>query len=328
MKKRALISTLILIASQPALCSPVDDIMNIMKNNSNNASENSQNLPDLNGQHEPNDRIQKEQAPKPKLEDNPNAQATWTDPSTQLIWSTCYLGQAFDTNTGECKGYRADIDWADAMMMAKKANLYGFNDWRVPTAQEYKTALKRKDIGAPSILSYQHDRLWASTLGKNSATDVVIINTDFEAELIDADRLKGNRDIYNGHKGVYSLLVRGGTSNGDFEKGIILAQSDLDMAQKAAQALADKARKRQEDSLRQQQAAIEMVAKFQKNIKVGDYTKQGLVIAIKGSLIKVQQYGKQCIEYFQNSGGCYKWQKFVAGEAWVNRSELLPQDNR
>lgn len=74
----------------------------------------------------------------------------------------------------------------------------------------------------------------------------------------------------------------------------------------------------------------EKTIELRKRVKVGDYTKQGLVIAINGTLVRVQQYGRQCIRYsssfnkYNNSYDCVDYQKIITGEAWVNRNELLP----
>lgn len=66
----------------------------------------------------------------------------------------------------------------------------------------------------------------------------------------------------------------------------------------------------------------EKVANFRKNLKVGDDATAGMVIEIKGNLIKIQTNDSQCSQR-DYKGNCSNWINTPV-EKWVKRSELYP----
>jgi len=109
-------------------------------------------------------------------------------------------------------------------------------------------------------------------------------------------------------------LVRGGTA-GSYQQALQTASTVLKnpmIRAKAAQA-------KQDDLTRR-------TALLRQNVKEGDKTTQGLVIEVKGSLVKLQTYNRVCVAMneFTNPPVCTRSQSVAAGEAWVNRNELTP----
>lgn len=76
---------------------------------------------------------------------------------------------------------------------------------------------------------------------------------------------------------------------------------------------------------KQQEAAeyARLTRELQKNVKPGDRVPFGLVLEVKGDLVKLQTYEQQCTIWF-NSSTCQRYEMVVAGEKWVRRDELRP----
>ena len=302
-----------------------------------------------------------EEVIKPKVSSivKPPISTTWQDPDTGLMWNKCPMGAKWNPERYEKTGcdleFRKERTWGEAILYIKDASLYGYNDWRMPTLQEFNTlylglvsncaenkkSINLADKNAPFVygcgkLKVQTDSLigfyesyspyWTSSVSSSSENGVALTMSYENIIGGPADRPKSNQ--------LGTFMVRGGVSNGSFERSVEIAKSDLAKEQEKEKELADASRKRQElenqknEKLRQ--AYNEGVVQFQKKIKIGDYTNKGLVIGIKGQLIRVQQYGSQCVYYSPNVNphshrpDCLKAEKVVTGEAWVNRNELAP----
>lgn len=83
--------------------------------------------------------------------------------------------------------------------------------------------------------------------------------------------------------------------------------------------------KREAEAEKQRQIAYnKKVANFRKNLKVGDDASAGIVIEIKGNLVKIQTNDRQCTQrdYRGNCGNYIN----TPVEKWVKRSELYPAD--
>lgn len=77
-----------------------------------------------------------------------------------------------------------------------------------------------------------------------------------------------------------------------------------------------------EQARKEQEAYDRKVANFRKNLKVGDDATAGMVIEIKGNLIKIQTNDRQCSQKDYN-GKCMNYVNTPV-EKWVKRSELYP----
>lgn len=75
---------------------------------------------------------------------------------------------------------------------------------------------------------------------------------------------------------------------------------------------------------KEEQEKEQKVANFRKNLKVGDDATAGMVIEIKGDLIKIQTNDSQCSQR-DYKGNCSNWINTPV-EKWVKRRELYPAD--
>lgn len=75
---------------------------------------------------------------------------------------------------------------------------------------------------------------------------------------------------------------------------------------------------------KEEQEREKKVANFRKSLQVGDDTSTGIVIEIKGNLVKIQTNDEQCSQR-DYDGKCRNWISTPV-EKWVKRSELLPAD--
>ena len=258
----------------------------------------------------------------------------WQDSNTGLTWRTCIVGSYFTPNNDSDRGYCETSQygkastWAEMILFVDELKLADHDDWRIPTQKEFSNLYSTDNAKRLSELGWVY--LWTSTPSDKpeSADEVVMVysNKGEGGELKNISKDKGYK--------AYAYVVRGGVSDGTFENMVNVAKSDLIKKQKKDQELASTERQAQEKMAvkaeRDRKAYYAKIVAFRKSVRVGDYTKQGLVIGIKDSLVKVQQYGKQCIEYSSNinsynkSYDCLRMQKVVTGEAWIKRDEILP----
>lgn len=77
-----------------------------------------------------------------------------------------------------------------------------------------------------------------------------------------------------------------------------------------------------EQARKEQEAYDKKVANFRKNLKVGDDASAGMVIEIKGDLVKIQTNDSQCSQR-DHKGNCSNWINTPV-EKWVKRRELYP----
>ncbi len=283
-------------------------------------------------------------------------QGMWRDPKTDLIWMRCSLGQVWSGT--QCEGEPVNYTWLNAVLYVKDLNLLGHNDWRIPTKEEFVTifncddgcsqfeesVFSREVFMTPNVQDYEYH------------TSSIKINYYKEREpliLLNATRYIGENMTRPGSiAGVVLehrlILVRGGKPNELFNNVVEIAKTAIKQMQedqKKSEERAEISKRENEEYaakevenrklqlIRIQQAKQVYAAKtveLRKSVKVGDYTKQGLVIGINGALVKVQQYGRECIRYgsgfnrYTNSYDCVDWQKVITGDVWVKRNELLP----
>lgn len=70
-----------------------------------------------------------------------NAAGVFTDKRTGLMWRRCAIGRNWDANSNQCKGDTKNASWADMIRLVHDAKYAGLSDWRLPTAEEYKTLI-------------------------------------------------------------------------------------------------------------------------------------------------------------------------------------------
>lgn len=71
-----------------------------------------------------------------------------TDTRSNLMWTRCLLGAAWNGTT--CEGKAASYGWQQAQELAKNSNYADFNDWRIPTFEELKS-LADKETAVPMV---------------------------------------------------------------------------------------------------------------------------------------------------------------------------------
>jgi len=114
--------------------------------------------------------------------------------------------------------------------------------------------------------------------------------------------------------------VLGGKASSEF-----VNEKTENAAQAARQRAAEDARQREEDARNRKEAQDReiKVAAFRKSIKEGDDTSAGVVIEVKGNLIKIQTNDSQCSQRDYDNN-CKNWINTPV-EKWFKRSEVYPQ---
>lgn len=74
---------------------------------------------------------------------------------------------------------------------------------------------------------------------------------------------------------------------------------------------------------KKQQAHYAKLNKFRKNLQEGDETSNGLVVQVKGNLVKIQTNDSQCSQR-DYKGNCSNWINTPV-EKWIKRSEVYPK---
>lgn len=79
----------------------------------------------------------------PAVMASPEPDKVWVQPSTGLTWARCAIG--WDNYTETCKdqqGKKAHYTWHEAVIAADESTYAGYDDWRLPTAEEIYTLLE------------------------------------------------------------------------------------------------------------------------------------------------------------------------------------------
>lgn len=302
----------------------------------------------------------------PQAKPTPN-QGYWTDPKTGLTWSRCLLSTTWEDGSCS-NNYPEKYSWADVVLKVNDLTMLGFDDWRLPTVQELNTVFygRMKPDGTPCsnsspkfdladknaaiyvgcgsndgpdgvFLNASYETLWTSTPGKDTARTAISLETSTSAAsggVREEDRLSSPNSLPQNPNPLTlrALVVRGGTRNGVFENSVNLAKADLQYFDKGRSQYADQVRLQRAAVAQEAQERVQRVnaanEKVRKNLKVGDRVKEGLVLEIKGELVKIQRYGKECKNYsaaiMPNTGErvCLAWKQVVTGEEWMRRDEI------
>lgn len=81
----------------------------------------------------------------------PDSAATYTDPTTGLMWQRCAMGQQWQE--GRCIGEAKRYPWQQAHPI--HSDLAGYTDWRLPTKEELATIIRCSN-GTPAIEALTH----------------------------------------------------------------------------------------------------------------------------------------------------------------------------
>lgn len=242
-----------------------------------------------------------------------NKDGTVTNTRNGLIWKRCAEGS--DYGNGICTGSGTKVNWKSSKLIAQGNRFLNKSDWRLPSKEEFEEVLGTYDecqnnpegeYAASKAIALAGGIFWSSSSDVDKPNLAWTVNFDFGTPYRD--------NISNSY---YVRLVRNGNmlggkatlefSNELRDKVTKLAhQNDLEVARQG-QEVKDRERK---------------VAAFRKSLKEGDETTDGMVIEVKGNLIKIQTtYAKCTVTGFN---GCLK-SKDIYEEKWVKRSEIFPQ---
>ena len=126
------------------------------------------------------------------------------------------------------------------------------------------------------------------------------------------------------------LMVRGGTPSPEYLDALQVAKDTIARRKIKEQQAAVAAQESNAKLAEAQKKYAADLQAFRKSIKQGDKVANGLVIAVKGNLIRVQTSGKQCTEYsynvnpYSHQHNCIRSITVATGEQWMNRDDVMP----
>lgn len=286
--------------------------------------------------------------------DDLKKQGMWQDPRTGLIWSRCLVGVTWDSS--DCAPQWKQVgSLLEAVYAASEVRVGGYSDWRVPTPEEIDslrdcsnqqgpgdgiteypgndgatraTFTKCKWGGEPKLGSKETFSSWTNMNKSNW-----LVSPDPKRPWVVFDGvLKPFDEQLAGYLAI--RVVREGKIPAFYSQLLSQAQAfhEKQMAgnkvkqQEAQQAAMARAQAKQQEAAEYQRKAKEM----QRNVKPGDRTPQGLVLEVKGDLVKVQTYARECATYravrnpISGQFDCEVHQMVVSGEKWIRRDEIRP----
>lgn len=126
-----------------------------------------------------------------------NGDGTITDNQTTLMWKQCSEGQTEAT----CVGAARRMTWPEAIATSADANFAGFDDWRLPKADELK-GLIESACSNPAI----NERYFANTYAGGYWTSSKFEGDDDYIRYVE---FQSGKSSYNGESTYYAVrLVR------------------------------------------------------------------------------------------------------------------------
>jgi hypothetical protein len=273
-----------------------------------------------------------------------NGDGTLTDLHDGLVWQRCVVGQKWDGR--RCVEKQQYLTWFEAMTRAKSNNFLNLSDWRLPTRTEFMT-LMQKITECPKLTSpYWMEDLFSRTpnaffwsitphsieftpLSEGGGTGIVA--NFYSTSLYSMTRNESlvQDETGSGYNRYYARLVRGGQlleGEGlpEFEREyqrLAKAAGDSRVAKSAEEELKKKQALAQQKQQREQEAKT---LSFRKNLQVGDKAREGLVLEIRGKLVRVQFTEHPCTQRFANNACAGVGT--VLSEKWVQRNEIYPSN--
>lgn len=282
----------------------------------------------------------------------------WKAPSG-AIWMRCSLGQAWDGNT--CTGTPTNVAWWRAVAAAAEVRFDGKKDWRLPTIWElwslahcsngFDTSSSPPDlmptptgpvrVAAPCNGSRFNQANFARpTLDQASFPASYTGNywsstpNGVKRWMVDFGRAYPDGTYGNAWEGASATaavrLVRtDDPAPSEWMSALELAGKSASAVRVREQAAAQAEAERRAQAERDRVAAARDEAEydrrtslFRKQVKEGDDTTLGIVVEVKGQLIKVQTIDSQCTQR-DYKGNCLNWMTTPV-EKWMKRSEIRP----
>ena len=209
------------------------------------------------------------------------------------------------------------------------------SDWRLPTESEFKAVLSSDDCSglarsenvASKAIATQREALWSSSSeqveysfmgGRPKQVTNVFSVSFFYGSNINGRQSNNHHDYYDAWDKKSVRLVRsaqvvGGKASPEFANELTDKKTTI-----ARQQASEEARQRAET-----QAYERKLAAFRKSLNEGDDTSSGVVVQVKGNLIKIQTNDSQCSQR-NYEGNCTNYINTPA-EKWFKRSEVYPK---
>lgn len=226
------------------------------------------------------------------------------DKKTKLTWKVCTEGQTF--NGSRCMSETSDFEWGNAMKQFGD----GGTGWRLPSMDELTSIIDYQCTDPTINLAIFPDAppryTWVS---EKEGLDAVMVDfsTGEVATFSDQSGYYASVRLVRGEKWIDQVrLIQENKAIADAEKQRLSEEKKTRAREKKAQ-IADEAR----------------IAAFRKRLKSGDDTSAGVVVEVKGNLVKIQTNDSQCSQR-DYDGNCKNWINTPA-EKWFKRSEVYPQ---
>lgn len=261
-----------------------------------------------------------------------NGNGTATDQDTGLTWKQCAEGGTYIGGTCEFNnGKTTNFSWSLAVDQAAKTSFAGKNDWRLPTRSElekiissclYKDKSGTDDYPGKRYADGSPQSLWVLDACENPSQRAEQ-RAYFGPPGLTVN--PGGNLYCQERNSMPLLLVRSDTASPEFEQAKQRAapalatekQRSIETERKRVDALREQTQlQMEEDSYRRR------TVNFRRVVKEGDDTTLGVVVEVKGSLVKVQTNESQCTQR-DYRGACLNWMTTPA-EKWLKKSEIYP----
>lgn len=288
-------------------------------------------------------------------------QGVWKDPRNGLIWSRCPIGQTWDGSG--CSGKPLGIKyWDDAFVAASNFKIGKLSNWRIPTVDEvnsirncggrgfkpetydflpedgvvsrvYKECRKSEDqdyvsveIGGEATFPRAGEMRVAYLIGwLANSSQKETFNFAFDQGKIDVKRYESSYP-----NAYYAWVVTGGNVPNDYSAKLAAAREKNSQRRGANNAKEQKEKQAELDRQSKIAANQQKMKEFQRTLKPGVRAYQGLVLEVKGDLVKIQAYGKRCYGgagtsvYDCNPAYIVPDPTKTVGEQWIRRDEISP----
>lgn len=270
------------------------------------------------------------------------ANGLWYDERTGLIWDRCGIGQTWNGSGCEGTGFRTEYkSIAEKVRELNNDNYLGSNQWQIPTIIQLQTLIQCSDWERTTEVAMQpfsddKMKVWNKCSGTPSKTLHGFYDKTKLNETIFPDTPNGSAswsELGKLHDTFYWSSTKndnGKYFGSDVHNGGIYWLDDYNSARLVLTTHSKEFKVHQDlvftnYNNKLQKAEQERQTKidnFRKNLQVGDDASAGMVIEIKGDLIKIQTNDSQCSQR-DYKGNCSNWINTPV-EKWVKRRELYP----
>ncbi len=256
-----------------------------------------------------------------------NKDGTVTDTRNGLIWKRCAEGRDF--RDGVCVGSSKEVSRSKndfAMQMARESRFLDKSDWRLPTKEEFAAVMgsyndcsdnPEGEYAASKAIAYKNEAFWTST-PTDGGSALPAWFASFGDGLIGGKGMGFSSDVRGNSRSAHVRLVRSGQVLGRTPSLEFVSEKSDKAAALARHRAVEDVRQRKQD-----EANERTLTAFRNSINEGDDTSSGMVIQVKGNLVKIQTNDSQCSQR-KSDGSCANYINTPA-EKWFKRSEVYPK---